>query len=214
MPLQGPIVIVGDQPNAELKGWLTAAGVAQIETSAWAYAAQTIEKTWPSAVVIDEVVTTGRANDIAAMARALDAMREPYLPVLSRVAPDCGLALPGALPISQDANGQRIAAQVASVLRVRSLHATVFRRHAALKADGGTAPDMPQGDKSTDPMDDAIVLVAGRGRSYPELCTAVGERSRAKPLRSRDRSSVCGRMLSMRIRCFSIGMCDLDRSVG
>ena len=176
MPLQGPIVIVGDQPNAELKGWLTAAGVAQIETSAWAYAAQTIEKTWPSAVVIDEVVTTGRANDIAAMARALDAMREPYLPVLSRVAPDCGLALPGALPISQDANGQRIAAQVASVLRVRSLHATVFRRHAALKADGGTAPDMPQGDKSTDPMDDAIVLVAGRGRSYPELCTAVGER--------------------------------------
>ena len=28
----------------------------------------------------------------------------------------------------------------------------------------------------TDPLDDAIVLVAGRGRSYPELCTAVGER--------------------------------------
>ena len=172
MSLQGPIVIVADRPNADLHAWLTAAGAAQIETSEWAHAANAIQKSWPSLVIIDELATPDRAKAIAAMARVLDTMREPYLPVLSRVAPQCGLALPDALPISENANGQRIAAQAASVLRVRTLHATVFRRLAALKADGGAIPEM----LDTDPLDDAIVLVAGRGRSYPELCTAVGER--------------------------------------
>jgi GGDEF domain-containing protein len=78
------------------------------------------------------------------------------------------------LPLSEKANGPRVAAQVASALRVRTLHATVFRRLAALKTEGHAEPQIE--DNTADPLDDGVVLVAGRGRSYPELCTAVGER--------------------------------------
>ena len=172
MSVQGPIVVVADQPNAELDAAFAAAGVAQVETSSFAQAAQTIRKTWPSAIVIDELATPERAAEIAALKAVLDTMREPYLPVLSRVAPDHGLAIETALPISEKANGMRIAAQVASALRVRTLDATIFRRLSSLKAEGKPTPDMPEGD----PLDDAIVLVTGRGRSYPDLCMAVGER--------------------------------------
>jgi hypothetical protein len=59
-----------------------------------------------------------------------------------------------------------------AALRVRTLHATVLRRIAALAEQGVTAPPIPQGD----PLDDATVLVAGRGRGYPALTVAVGER--------------------------------------
>jgi hypothetical protein len=37
---------------------------------------------------------------------------------------------------------------------------------------GELPPELPR----TDPLEEATVLVAGRGRSYPELAVAVGER--------------------------------------
>ena len=42
----------------------------------------------------------------------------------------------------------------------------------SLASRGEVPPEMPQ----TDPLDEATVLVAGRGRSYPGLSVAVGER--------------------------------------
>ncbi len=184
MSVQGPIVVVADQPNAELDAAFAAAGVAQVSTCGFAQAADTIRKTWPSAIVIDELATPGRTAAIAAMKSVLDTMREPYLPVLSRVAPDYGLAIETALPISEKANGMRIAAQVASALRVRTLDATIFRRLGALKSEGALVPEKPDGD----PLDDAIVLVTGRGRSYPELCIAVGERIAMELVFARERN--------------------------
>jgi hypothetical protein len=41
-----------------------------------------------------------------------------------------------------------------------------------LSSRGEVLPELPMGD----PLDEATVLVAGRGRSYPELSVAVGER--------------------------------------
>jgi hypothetical protein len=62
---------------------------------------------------------------------------------------------------------------VAEALRVRTLHSTVLRR-ARVIADKGTAtPAVPLGD----PLEDATVMVVGRGRSYPTLAVAVGERA-------------------------------------
>ena len=174
MSLQGPIVVIGDTPNAALKAALSAAGAAQVETCKWTEAANAIAKAWPSAVIVDELPAIERAGDIAAIKRELDAMHEPYLPVLTRVAPNCALPFEGALPLSEKASGPRIAAQVASALRVRTLHATIFRRLAALKAEGHTEPQIDE--TTSDPLEDGVVLVAGRGRSYPDLCTAVGER--------------------------------------
>src|SRR5262249_39704210 len=57
-------------------------------------------------------------------------------------------------------------------LRVRTLHASVLRRAEALGEQGIAVPSLPPGD----PLDEASVLVAGRGRAYPALTTAIAER--------------------------------------
>jgi len=54
---------------------------------------------------------------------------------------------------------------------VRALHATVLRRIESL-SDAADVPDTVD----YDPIEDATVLVAGRGRSYPALTVAIGER--------------------------------------
>jgi GGDEF domain-containing protein len=54
---------------------------------------------------------------------------------------------------------------------VRALHATVLRRIENL-SDPSDIPDTVD----YDPIEDATVLVAGRGRNYPALTVAVGER--------------------------------------
>ena len=57
-------------------------------------------------------------------------------------------------------------------MRVRALHATVLRRMETLASRSEAMPDLPD----SDPLDEATVLVAGRGRSYPQLAVTVGER--------------------------------------
>jgi GGDEF domain-containing protein len=57
-------------------------------------------------------------------------------------------------------------------LRVRAQHAAVLRRAETLAAQTGRVADLP----GSDPLDDATVLVTGRGGSYPSLAVAVGER--------------------------------------
>ena len=54
---------------------------------------------------------------------------------------------------------------------MRALHAAVLRR-AEEVAERTDVVDMPEHD----PIEDATVLVAGRGRNYPALTVAVGER--------------------------------------
>ena len=82
------------------------------------------------------------------------------------------MPIPGGLPIDADASATRLVARLRMALRVRALHATVLRRMETFSSQDGTVPVLPQ----SDPVDDATVLVAGRGRSYPELAVAVGER--------------------------------------
>jgi len=172
MSLQGPVVVVAEVADGALTDTLRARGVTQVEQSSWAYATDAIAKSWPAGVILNELAAPEHAAAIADIARMLATMQEPYLPVLARVAADCSPAIEGALPISQQAGPQRVALQLASALRVRTLHAAIFRRQAALQAEGRDVPAFPQ----SDPLQDAIVLCTGRGRSYPELCTAVGER--------------------------------------
>ncbi len=57
-------------------------------------------------------------------------------------------------------------------MRVRALHATVLRRIDLFAAQGGKLPPLPVGDA----LDDATVLIAGRGPLYPALSVAIGER--------------------------------------
>ncbi len=63
-------------------------------------------------------------------------------------------------------------ARLQSAMRVRALHATVLRRIELFTSHGGTMPLLPVGDA----LDDATVLIAGRGPLYPTLSVAMGER--------------------------------------
>jgi hypothetical protein len=75
---------------------------------------------------------------------------------------------------------------------VRALHATVLRRIELFASHGGKLPALPIGDA----LEDATVLIAGRGPLYPALSVAIGERVKmvgalsveaaAKHLNSRD----------------------------
>jgi GGDEF domain-containing protein len=76
-----------------------------------------------------------------------------------------------ALPIAAGDVAARLVPRLRAALRVRALHATVLRRIETL-TDAADVPDTVD----YDPIEDATVLVAGRGRNYPALTVAIGER--------------------------------------
>ena len=128
----------------------------------------------PEAVVLAEpCADAARAKHFAqALTERLKAGDGAYTPVIARTRDDGAAPLPDALVISAAVPAVRIARRLSAALRVRTLHATVLRRMQTLAAHGETPPELPQNDA----LEEATVLVAGRGRSYPTLGVAVGER--------------------------------------
>src|SRR5215472_13320071 len=166
MSLPGPILIVSDRPDRKLAVALAGAGAVSVVETALAGAAGAIARIQPAAVLFadpDPEAARLLADDLMA---AIDAMPAPL-----RVK-DCGTTGLDALPIDVSAPNEQIVARLAAVLRVRTLHATVLRRIDTLRGRGADVALLPD----TDPLDDATVLVAGRGRNYPALTTAVGQR--------------------------------------
>jgi GGDEF domain-containing protein len=89
-----------------------------------------------------------------------------------RVRDDAAPALPEALPVSEDTPVERLIARVTSAQRLRTLHATVLGRAQTLKDERNIIAELPTGD----PLDDATVLLVGRGRHHATLGVAIGER--------------------------------------
>src|SRR5205807_8968224 len=75
---------------------------------------------------------------------------------------------PLALPVAANDIATRLVPRLRAALRVRALHMTVLRRIETL-ADPANVPDTVD----YDPIEDATVLVVGRGRNYPALTVAV-----------------------------------------
>src|SRR5262249_24060356 len=172
MSLQGPIVVVGDQLYPELVTALGEAGAFPVVETPWGNAAAAIAKIEPAAVILNEA--EGRPEGKAANDRqkAIDRAGGAPMPVIARTKPGASPGVATALPIAGDAPASRIVARLASALRVRTLHATALRRADAFGSEIQDMPELP----STDPLDDATVLVLGRGGTYPDLAVAVGER--------------------------------------
>jgi len=170
MALQGPLVVISEQPPVGVLKALTKAGAFPIVETHWADAVAAIGSVQPAAVVIAE---TASIDDAAAAAFALQIKRaQPLIPVIAQVREDQALPFPSALTIAADDKAERLAARLAAAMRVRDLHAAVLRRLDALAGEHASLPALPD----SDPLDDATVLVLGRGRSYPTLSVAVGER--------------------------------------
>lgn len=170
MSLQGPIVVVAEKPAKHLVQALTAAGAFPVVETKWADAPGAVTSIKPSAVVLTETAAPGD-KVLRALAERIG-VHEPYLPIVACAAADALPALPHALPVDEEAPPETLIARLASALRTRSLHATVLGRAHTLRRERNIIAEFPAGD----PIEDATVLVVGRGRMHPVLSVSVGER--------------------------------------
>lgn len=165
MSQQGPIIVVSSgepQPFAEA---LSETKLFPVIDVIWSNAPQAIEQLQPAAVFVTEVEHNKSAFEKLAEQIAT---KQPYIPL---IVIDPKMPLPAnALPFS-DTNGSfdHLSARLRAALRVRTLHATVLRRISGDLAMRIRLPD-------TDPVQDATVLLIGRGAAYPALSVALGER--------------------------------------
>ncbi|MGB8629400.1 MAG: GGDEF domain-containing protein [Xanthobacteraceae bacterium] len=172
MALQGPFAVVSDAPAPDLVEPLRAVGAHPIVETTWAAAPRTLTSLNPHAVILAE---PGADKARCALAAALSEHRKKndglFMPVIARTRDDAAPAFPDALAIAANAPAERLLRRVSAALRVRTLHGTALRRMRTLVSRGAQLPGLP----AAEPLDEASVLVAGRGRFYPDLCVAIGE---------------------------------------
>ena len=173
MALLGPMVVVAETPAAELLDVLGKAGGFPIVETNWARAPAAVAEIQPAALVLAEQKPPPDPRLVDALIRKIESRGGPYMPVLARVDDDGEVVIPSALPIATDESPSRLLARLRSALRVRTLHMTVLRRAGA----AGTSSAKAQAFPLPDLLDHATVLCLGRGRSYPALTTAIGERA-------------------------------------
>jgi hypothetical protein len=143
---------------------IAAAQLSSVTEIRWSEAAQALDLVAPAAVIVE--VPADRAATFNSLAEQI-AARQPYIPL---IVVDPTVPLPAnAIPLSSiDAPPDRLTARLRAALRVRALHATMLRRLAA-------QPSAAHPDPDSDPLQDATVLLIGRGASYPALSVALGE---------------------------------------
>jgi len=160
MSYHAPILVVSDDERSPLAAGLADADLFPVVNSPWAGVRGAVERLQPSAIVAD----APPSEALQKLSRQVAAL-PLYVPLIAVTAKG---ALPdNALPFAGD-DIARLAARLRAALRVRTLHGTAMRRIAD---DAGTASP-PDGD----PLQDATVLLIGRGAAYPALSVALGER--------------------------------------
>jgi GGDEF domain-containing protein len=186
MSLQGPILLVANKAGGALAQALTEAGAFPIVDVSWAGAQTALTEVQPAAIVAfepgtpaDHEAATGLSRQVAAAA--------PFIPMLVCRRNGGAATLPDALPIADDAPAGQLIARLSSALRLRTLHSTVLGRAKALESERNIIAELPAGD----PLDDATVLLVGRGRHHPTLSVAVGERMGVMGALSVDAAARC-----------------------
>ena len=167
------MILIAENPATDLVAALVAAGAFPIVEAKWADAPVAFHAVKPTAVVIAE---PGAPADVAAaneLCRKIATVSGTIVPVVAWVGGALEAALPIALAVDVALPDERLIARLRSAMRVRALHATVLRRIETVAGHGGRLPIFPIGDA----LDDATVLIAGRGPLYPKLSVAMGERA-------------------------------------
>jgi GGDEF domain-containing protein len=170
MALLGPIVVVAENPVADAVEALGDAGAFPIVEARWAEARAAIDEIQPSALLLAEPEPPPDPRLAQVLATRIEAMGL-LMPVLARVRDDGVVPIPHALGVSVKDPMSRLIDRLRSALRIRALHATVLRRsEAPTQAVKDCASALHAG------LDHATMLCVGRGRFYPALAVAVGER--------------------------------------
>ena len=171
MSLFGPVLVVSDRHDRRLAAALATAGAFPVIECPLAGAAPAIGRVRPAAVLFADPNAAALQHPAESLVEALDAAPAPFMPVMARVT-DCGATTLDVLPIQAAAPLEQLVARLAWALRIRTLHATVLRRIDALRRNGADVPALTP----SDPLEEATILVVGRGRTYPPLAMAVGAR--------------------------------------
>jgi hypothetical protein len=172
MSLQGPIIVVAETPAPDLTEALRAAGAFPIVEAKWSDAPTAFVAVKPAAVVIAEPGAPKSESSARMLCLQIATATGPIVPTVALAHGDTEAAIPVALPADATLPVERLIARLQSALRVRALHATVLRRIETFGAQGNKLPALPLGDA----LEDATVLIAGRGPLYPKLGVAIGER--------------------------------------
>ena len=172
MSLQGPIIVVAEHPPADLIEALSAAGAFPIVDAKWVDAPTAFAAVKPAAVIIAEPGKPPSDSSARMLALQIATASGAIVPAIARVDGDQEAAIPLALPADASLPVARLITRLTSAMRVRALHAAVLRRIELFASHGGKLPALPVGDA----LDDATVLIAGRGPLYPALSVAIGER--------------------------------------
>ena len=172
MSLQGPLIVVAEQPAAGLVEALSAAGAFPIVEAKWADAPAAFLTVKPSAIIVAEPGPPANVASARMLCLQVATLNGPIVPVIARVRGDEDAAIPIAMPTDATLPVERMLARLQSAMRVRALHAAVLRRIELFASHDGRLPMLPVGDA----LDDATVLIVGRGPLYPTLSVAMGER--------------------------------------
>jgi hypothetical protein len=165
MSQQGPILLVSNAGRPAFADALDAAGLFPLIETDWTEAARAVADVQPVAVLA--AMSGATDADLAAVAKRV-AARTPYVPLFAIDLKGRGAA--NAIPFMHgDTKPDRLLARLRASLRVRTLHATVLRR---LHEEPHAKTRLPEND----PIDEATVLLMGRGGCYPALSVALGER--------------------------------------
>ena len=170
MAMLGPMVVVAEAPATDLVDVLSRAGAFPIVETKLADAAAAVTEIQPAALLIADTAPSASDQHLKALLKIIETRGGPFMPVLARVDGPEMIAIPYALPVATSEPADRLVACLKSALRVRSQHAAVMRRaHSVEPAKNRPVP-------FTDLIEHATVLCIGRGRNYPALTTAIGER--------------------------------------
>ncbi len=166
------MIVVAEKPATDLVQALSEAGAFPIVEAKWADAPTAFVAIKPSAVVIAEPGPPPSEASSRMLCLQIATVAGPIVPAIAFAGGDLDTAIPIALSSDIALPVARMIARLQSAMRVRALHATVLRRIELFASHGGAMPVLPVGD----PLEDATVLIAGRGPLYPALSVAMGER--------------------------------------
>jgi GGDEF domain-containing protein len=172
MSLQGPLIVVAESPATALVEALGAAGAFPIVEAKWADAPTAFMSVKPSAVIIAEPGLPASESSSRMLALQIATVAGPIVPTIAFADTEHDAAFPAALTADAGMPVDRLIKRLQSATRVRALHATVLRRIELFAAHGGQMPSLPHGDA----LDDATVLIAGRGPLYPALSVEAAAR--------------------------------------
>jgi GGDEF domain-containing protein len=161
MSAQGPVIVISETGAAPYANALAEAGHFPVVESDWDGALDAIADIQPAAIVADDgAAHPAQMSNMAAYASTLS----PYVPLIvtggARRDSYC-------LPLHAPVDPKCLAMRLHSALRVRASHAAVMRRLAGNEAGLASLYQF-------DPLNEAVVLLAGRGRDYPQLSVALG----------------------------------------